>query len=266
MPTMLLAAIAALTFLIVPSPAQAQKIKGMTFVALDVSSLCTDCSVVQASGEFTDDTIKAYYDFIWRGRFKKNIYFIFDSPGGSLHEALRLGEIMRTLKVNTIVGRAYLRNGEVEIEPGRCASACVFAFIGGVTRSMPEKSTLGVHSWMPAVVLPQEGRKSKEKPKLLSQEIVERLHRQTASCLKYIDAMGVDLRLSVLILQTPYNRISWVSSRDQKLWSLVTIDSSLNTRAGRRWPVLFLPRPTDPVPLPAGQADARPLNHNGASL
>jgi hypothetical protein len=60
--------------------------------------------------------------------------------------------------------------------------------------------------------------------------------------------MGVDLRLAVLILQTPYSSISWVSARDQSLWSMVTVDSSLSTPADRRFPVLFLPQTSSPPP------------------
>ena len=270
MPALPLAALAALLLLCAPAAAQAQKAKDnrrgdMTFVTVDTSSLCADCSVVQASGSFGEGTIEAYYDFVWRGRFKKNIYFIFDSPGGSMTAAIRLGEILRNLKVRTIVGRAVLRQGEVEIEPGRCASACVFAYIGGTVRSMPKDSRLGVHSWMPVTLLEQESDKTKKaKPRVLDQEVVELLHRQTAIYLKFIETMGVDLRLGVLTLQTSYRSIAWLSPRSQSLWSVVTVDSSLSTPASRKWPVLFLPQNSSPPPVgnptPASAAaKARPL-------
>jgi hypothetical protein len=145
-----------LSLFLLPAIAQAQKTQAtkvkdqtrgdMTFIALDTSPLCTDCSVVQASGTFGSETIAAYRDLVWRARLKKNSYFIFHSHGGSMKAAMELGRILRNLKVNTIVGRAYLRNGEVEIEPGTCASACLFAFSGGITRSMPTNSRLGIHS------------------------------------------------------------------------------------------------------------------------
>ena len=158
MPKLSLAALAALLLLCAPAAAQAQKTKDdrrgdMTFTSVDVSPLCADCTVVQASGSFGEGTIGAFYSLVLRGGFKKNVYFIFDSPGGSMTAAIRLGELLRNLKVRTIVGRGFVRNGEVEVEPGRCASACVFAFLGGVTRSMPKNSRLGVHSWMPFTLL-----------------------------------------------------------------------------------------------------------------
>ncbi len=254
MPKLSLAALAALLLLCAPAAAQAQKTKDdrrgdMTFAIVDASSLCADCTVVQASGSFGEGTVGAYYSFVLRGGFKKNVYFIFDSPGGSMTAAIRLGEILRNLKAKTVVGRAFVRNGEVEVEPARCASACVFAFLGGATRSMPRNSRLGVHSWMPVTLLGEVSDKTKKtKPRVLDQAIVEALHRQTAIYLKYLQTMGVDLRLAVLILQTPYSSISWVSARDQSLWSMVTVDSSLSTPADRRFPVLFLPQTSSPPP------------------
>jgi hypothetical protein len=258
-----LASLASLMLLCTPAAAQAQKTKDdrrgdMTFATVDASSLCADCTVVQASGSFGEGTVGAYYSFVLRGGFKKNVYFIFDSPGGSMTAAIRLGEILRNLKARTVVGRAFVRNGEIEVEPARCASACVFAFLGGATRSMPKNSRLGVHSWMPVTLLGEVGDKTKKtKPMVLDQSIVEALHRQTAIYLKYLQTMGVDLRLAVLILQTPYSSISWVSARDQSLWSMVTVDSSLSTPADRNWPVLFLPEAAPPAIAPPASARAR---------
>jgi hypothetical protein len=239
--------LAILSLLIFPITAQAQKSKDqtrgdMTFVALDASPLCSDCSVVQASGTFGSETITAYRDLVWRARLKKNSYFIFDSPGGSMKAAMELGRILRNLKVNTIVGRAAIRKGEVEVEPGTCASACMFAFAGGITRSMPKNSRLGIHSWMPVNLLNLGQPKSKKvAPPTLNQDIVGAIHRQTADYLGYLQSMGIDLRVAVPILQTPYSTMNWVSPRNQSLWSLVTVDSSLSTPADRRSPVLFLP-------------------------
>ncbi len=275
MPKLSLAALAALLLLCALAAAQAQKTKDdrrgdMTFTAVDVSPLCADCTVVQASGSFGEGTIGAFYSLVLRGGFKKNVYFIFDSPGGSMTAAIRLGEILRNLKAKTVVGRAF-RNGEVEVEAARCASACVFAFLGGATRSMPKTSRLGVHSWMPVTLLGEVGDKTKKtKPRVLDQAIVEALHRQTAIYLKYIQTMGVDLRLAVLILQTPYSSISWISARDQSLWSMVTVDSSLSTPADRQWPVLFLPQTSSPPPAsspsPAPRAAKAPQSEKGLAF
>jgi hypothetical protein len=254
--------------------AQAKPLKNansgnMTFTLLDVSAICPDCSVIQVSGELGETTLKGYRDLSESGGFKKNTFFIFDSPGGDVKTAMTLGAALRSLKAHTIIGRAVIRRGEIEIEPGRCASSCVFAFIGGITRSMPKESRLGVHSWMPnALIEMEEGQKAK--PRLLNQEAVSLLQRQAALHLKFFNLMGIDLRLGILLLQTPFNSIAWVSSSDRSLWGLVTVNSSLSTPGDRRWPVLFLPERTAPglprrkapdfigdAPIPMGEADTQ---------
>jgi len=265
MPKPLLPPLAALTLILAAGLAQAQETKSpkngeMTFTRLDVSWMCADCSVVQAKGEFTEKTMEAYYDFVWHERFKKNIYFVFDSPGGSIKSALELGLVLRRLNINTIVGRAYVRNGEVEIEPASCASACVLAFAGGVTRSMPKGSRLGIHRWAPADAETGDGKKPKKsKPRLMDEEGVANIQKQVALHLRYFQLMGIDLRIAIPLLETPYSGITWVTPRDQSLWNLVTIDSKLSTPADRRWPIIFLP-----TSKPAPWQDKRPSNGNTA--
>ncbi len=265
---LLLTPLTVLSLLLAAGTAQAQKSKSpksgdMTFTRLDVSSMCGDCSVVQATGEFTAKTMEAYYDFVWEERFKKNVYFVFDSRGGSIKNAAELGLIMRRLKVHTIVGRASIRKGEVEVEPANCASACVLAFVGGVTRSMPKGSRLGVHQWVPIDATSRDGEKPKNaKPKLMNEENVAGVQKQVAFHLRYFQTMGIDLRVAIPLLETPYSNITWVTPRDQSLWNLVTVDSKLSTPADRQRPILFLPSSKsapwqDKPPAGSGTAQGR---------
>ncbi len=249
MPKLLLAPLTALLLLLTANAAQAQKTKppkdgGMTFTRLDIAGICADCTVVQASGKFTGKTMDAYYDFILHERFRKHVYLVIDSNGGTLNSAMALGRVLRRLKVNTIVGRAYVRNGAVEIEPATCASACVMTFAGGVTRSMPKGSRLGVHRWIPVDAASQDGAAPKKsKPRLINEGTVASLQILVAAHLRYFQAMDIDLRIAIPLLETPFSSITWVTPRDQSLWNLVTIDSKLSTPADRRLPILFLPTP-----------------------
>ncbi|WP_243373619.1 hypothetical protein [Microvirga solisilvae] len=261
--------LAALILIFAAATAQAQQIdptnKGdMTFTRLDVSSICPDCSVVQAKGEFTKKTMDEYRNFVWKERFKKNIYFVFDSNGGTIKSAIELGLVMRTLKVNTIVGRASIRNGEIEIDPANCASACVLAYAGGVTRSMPQGSKLGIHRWAPLDSESGDGKKKNSKPQLMDEEGVAIVQKQVALHLKYFQMMGIDLRIAIPLLETPYSSITWITPKDRSLWNLVTIDSKLSTPADRRRPILFLPV-TQPIPgKPTPGQDKLPSNANTA--
>ena len=81
---------------------------------------------------------------------KPAVYF--DSAGGNLSGALALGRAIRQLGLNTRLAPAYVNHKTlVEHVPFRndvlCASACVFAFVGGRIRIVDENARLGVHQF-----------------------------------------------------------------------------------------------------------------------
>jgi hypothetical protein len=88
----------------------------------------------------------------WRG-----VEVCFDSPGGDLQGALRLGELIRTFGLDTCVEREYfelaVRPHATSISgsalPARvvCASACVFALAAGVHRAIGAGTLIGVHQF-----------------------------------------------------------------------------------------------------------------------
>lgn len=70
---------------------------------------------------------------------------VFDSPGGSVLEAIELGRFIRDHRLRTAVA-ATVADGEYSTSaPGICASACVLAFVGGVERGASDGSKVGVH-------------------------------------------------------------------------------------------------------------------------
>ena len=251
--------LAVLLLLFQPMAVQAQSIanrtrESMTFVLLDTSSICTDCSVVQATGSFDRETMRAYNDLIWRHTFKQNIYFVFHSLGGDRTEAMQLGHILRNLNAHTAVGQAIVRSGKVELEPGLCASACVLAFMGGATRSIPKSARLGVHSWAPAYLAERGDEETDRTAKPLGLDEIARIHRNTAVYLEYLETMGIDLRVAIPTLRTPFRDVTWVSPEQQKLWKLATADLSLSTPSDPGSPALLLP----PAPKsPPKAADRR---------
>ncbi len=64
---------------------------------------------------------------------------ILDSPGGDLVTAMRIGRMIRELRLSTYIGwpTADMRNSQ-------CSSACVFIFAGGVKRSW-KSGEVGLH-------------------------------------------------------------------------------------------------------------------------
>jgi hypothetical protein len=78
----------------------------------------------------------------------------FDSPGGNLAGALALGRTIRRLRLDTCLAPQYSRviegtggNEEVLATEVVYASACAFALIGGINRSIETGARYGVHQF-----------------------------------------------------------------------------------------------------------------------
>lgn len=82
---------------------------------------------------------------------------VFDSPGGSLVAGIKLGRLIRANGLNTVVESAYSeeRYKEAGAQPElvelaadvSCYSACAYAFMGGVSRTLGEDARIGVHQF-----------------------------------------------------------------------------------------------------------------------
>lgn len=96
---------------------------------------CRD--VILAKGDFTQQSggelsqaLREMADA--NGQVPTNIYL--DSPGGVLTGALGFGAVVRSLGLNTVIG-----------EKMECFSACAYAFLGGVSRTVEPGGQYGVH-------------------------------------------------------------------------------------------------------------------------
>jgi hypothetical protein len=66
----------------------------------------------------------------------------FDSPGGNVQEAMRLGETIRAAGLNTEVPRSPESRSD---SMHGCVSACTLSFLGGVNRNVSSGARFGVH-------------------------------------------------------------------------------------------------------------------------
>jgi hypothetical protein len=90
------------------------------------------------------------------------------SPGGSLVGSLQLGQALREFNATVIIGKG-----------ARCASACVYAFLGGTVRQVAG-GQIGVHRFRP------EGEETDQYfPRVLVQ-------RATEVLTTYVTQMGAD--------------------------------------------------------------------------
>ena len=114
---------------------------------------------------------------------------MFQSPGGSVIGSMLLGIEIRKYKMSTSVGRPrVLPNRSYGVEPGDCASACVYAFLGGVKRIVRPQDRMLIHrTWLKpgkSAIGPAE--------QFVRGEVVQDV---TAQLLKYVREMGASTQL-----------------------------------------------------------------------
>jgi hypothetical protein len=87
----------------------------------------------------------------------RDVELCFDSPGGDLEGALRLGAIIRSFQLDTCVESQYFAplvtneatamSAPDSSRPTVCASACVFALAAGVHRAVSTGARIGMHQF-----------------------------------------------------------------------------------------------------------------------
>ena len=129
----------------------------------------------------------------WRG-----VELCFDSPGGDLQGALRLGEVIRNFQMDTCVESQYFEpfatNGVTAMSapgssrPSVCASACVFALAAGVHRTVGKGARIGIHQFVGA-----NGELGQRRTQLAMAELAQ-----------YLEHNGVERKLLDSAAQVPH--------------------------------------------------------------
>ena len=146
---------------------------------------------IQASGEITASTPKDFLAYVEHSKYPYST-IRFDSIGGDLKGAVRLGML--------------LREKEFDTEAETCASACLYAFLGGTSRRVVgKKPHLGIHRFY------RERAVLKPKEKQFTGEDLDTTQRLMAGLLMYTQQMGVDLRLISLSVEAGPNEMRWLS-------------------------------------------------------
>ena len=132
----------------------------------------------------------------------------FDSPGRNLEAGIRLGELIRRLGLNTEIGRTVPDDyGHWKGVPGRCASACAFAFIGGLWRSA-SGGELGLHQFYDQISLRNPSAKLFTSLDVSNHQIV------SATLIDYAFRMGVDPRFVSIAASTPPLEMRFLDERE----------------------------------------------------
>ena len=109
-----------------------------------------------------------------------------------------------------------------------CASACAYAFLGGVERSLDPDAKLGFHRFYTANSL------SASSSKIFTGEDLDETQRIAAALLLYVVDMGVDARLFALASQAGPNEIRWLEPQEAK--DLRVVYEPMNYTAWRMEP------------------------------
>jgi hypothetical protein len=139
-----------------------------------------------------------------RGEYVKTVSF--DSPGGSVIDAIAIGELIHERGFATSVAAGKI-----------CASSCPLAFAGGAERIATESSAIGVHQIYAAVNVA-------ELPAGLraAGEAMSDAQKTTAAITRHLTAMGVDAAVWLHALETPPDRLYYLSPAELTGYKLVT--------------------------------------------
>jgi hypothetical protein len=129
---------------------------------------------------------------------------VLESNGGAVGSSLALGQLFRNLGITTTVGRTTKLQPDADgteraTLAGRavCASACVFAFLGGVQRNVPLEARLFVHQ-----IWPVNKREDALSTTYSAVEMV-RVQRELGAVARHIVAMGGHINLFETSMRIP---------------------------------------------------------------
>ena len=187
----------------------------MQFFTAGDTGNCNGCSWIAAEGTIQRDTPEVFRRFLAKG---KNAYdIVFNSPGGDLTAAMKLGEMIREQNLHSSVGKTtgaldaeigFINTTDGGQDPGRCASACVFAFLGGVRRTAKE-GELGVQQFHDPEAI--------KEPKAKTASALDRAADQAmmGTLINYVMRMDASPKLLALAAaETPWRDIRWLKRQE----------------------------------------------------
>jgi hypothetical protein len=182
------------------------------------------------SGEFKDnEPLNAFSNAVVSSGARR---IVFNSPGGNVGSALRLGRMIRAAGLDTL-----------QVRQLQCASACSLAFLGGVHRDA-EPGSIGVHR---AFLKPADG--------MSNEEAAARVQLGTAAITSYVVEMGVDPKLMELASSYDQHDIKYLSASEMAELRVTNVASSQSPADTSQ--VSTGPDPA-PMPVPAPDASQQP--------
>ncbi|PWV95352.1 hypothetical protein DFR52_1123 [Hoeflea marina] len=123
-----------------------------------------------------------------------------NSPGGSVEDALAMSKLIRERGLNTRVATKAL-----------CASSCPLILAGGVTREAEDDAIVGVHQVFNA---------GQDKPS--PEQAMSGAQSTTARIARHLDEMGIGSGLWIHALETPPDRLYYLTPGEMAEFRLTT--------------------------------------------
>lgn len=144
-----------------------------------------------AADRFTDEIAA-------RGEYVKAVSL--NSPGGSVDDALAMSKLIREKGLNTLVATKAL-----------CASSCPLILAGGVAREAEKDAIVGVHQVFNA---------GQNKPS--AEQAMSGAQSTTARIARHLDEMGINSGLWINALETPPDRLYYLTPEEMVDFKLTT--------------------------------------------
>ena len=185
-------------------PLQAQPTERMSFaLAADPAMRFGEVATqgypnIYATGPIAEGDADRFQAFVKAHKLEA-AQVVFNSPGGALLEGVKLGRVIRSLGFATGVAAQDAVGGPRS--KAICASACAYAFAGGVLRYVSDEARLGVHQFRSSL----GAGVSEGDAQILSGFLVQ-----------YLDEMGVDAKAFSVASASSPDEIIWLTAADAK--------------------------------------------------
>jgi hypothetical protein len=191
----------------------------------------------------------------------RRLPMLIDSSGGRVTEAFEIGRLARARGLDVVVGRTLLapcetpdptcrraradtvRLGLPQADMAKCASACAFVLAAGVRRSVAPTAFVGVHQirsfYIYARVMRTYRYTATRKQLVSERRVTDRVvethtpQKTYDDIRRYFTEMGIGEAIMPMILQTPGDRLHWLTRNELKVTGLATeFDGALLPLAG----------------------------------
>ncbi len=186
----------------------------MTFELRGNGGNCNGCEWVAAEGEITQETPAQFVAFVQKLDHDSGLGFhvkhqmFFNSSGGSLAAAMKLGEAIRKYQYATNVGKTVPDDaGSHTTIKGTCSSACAVAFFGGEARTA-EDAEIGVQQFYNDIALSNSSAKLFTTLNLSAEQVV------SLAVNDYVVRMGGDPGFTTIAASIPPTEIRYLTSQE----------------------------------------------------